>query len=119
MFDAQLLHAAASDTTEVYSPWFGRGSDNARFTLDLVDLDSGSKITVEVYHKNADETGDGTLYSGTSIAENGKGRSTEEWTGLREMVRYKFTVQSELPDTASWVLFRMLPPVWFDTVDAS
>ena len=118
MFEAQLLRANANSSTLVYSPWMPRGADSAILTVDLVALDSGSKVTVEVFHKNSEDTGDGTLFSGVSAVRNSKGRTSSTWAGLKELVRYRFTCNSELEDTASWILFRMLPPVWFDSVVA-
>lgn len=121
MFDAQLLFpGAAGAALSFYSPWFPRQGDNLRVTVDVVQRVS-SQLTVRVFTKNREDTGDGTDADvGTSIVASATGRSTAEWTsgtaGLKEMVRYKYTVQSTGTGATDWVLFRMLTPVWFDTV---
>jgi hypothetical protein len=120
MFEAQLLHGASDPFVIVYSPWFPRGGDNARFTLEIVAVGnvSGSvALQVDIYHKNSEDTGDGgvhtsNLFSGLTSAA---GRSTQEVEALKELVRYRYVVKDGSSD---WVLFRMLPPVWFDAVSA-
>lgn len=113
MFEAQLL-IASSEPTMVYSPWFPRQGDNAIFTLDLVD--ATGTILVEVFSKNTEDTGDGgSALTPNSGSKSSPGRTSFELSGnLKELVRYRFTVSG----SGNWVLFRMLPPVWFDTVDA-
>lgn len=116
MFQAQLLMSG----TDVYSPWFKRGGDGLRATLDFVAQSGGNVLTVRAFTKNEADTGDGTdaISAVTITASTTPGRFTSEWlstvsTGLKELVRYKFS----LANTASgWALFRMLPPVWFDAV---
>jgi len=73
-----------------------------------------------IYQEQGD-SGDGSdADGGTSIVASATGRSTAEWTSgtaaLRELVRYQYTVQSTGIGATDWVLFRMLAPVWFDTV---
>jgi len=110
----------ATEGTKVYSPWFPRQGDNAIMTLEVVAV-SGATIKVEVLTKNSEDAGDGTIVTGVTgdadITASTVGRSDGEWDQvLEELVRYKFTVTNT---TEKWVLFRMLPPVWFDTVDAA
>lgn len=110
MIDARLLMAGSA----VYTPWVPRGGDNLRATLDVVDLGTSGEITVSVWTKNSEDTGDGSDANGSvSITRSSVGRTTQEWEGdAKEWVRYKIVVNG------NWVLFRMLEPVWFDTVDA-
>ncbi len=113
MFDAQTLLVAAS-TIEVFSPWFPRGGDTVRCVAEALSIAGGSapELTVEVLTKKSDETGDGTAASGTPISLTAVGRSTiREFTGLEDMIRFRFTFES---DNVAWVIFRMLPPCWFD-----
>ena len=124
MFDAQYLLAPSGGTTAVYSPWFPRGADNGRFTAELIRLvGSGTaKLVVRLFHKNADADAsyDGTEVDATkTIQITAEGtRTTTEWTGLRELVRYKIEVTETASGGDVWILFRMLDPVWFDTVKA-
>ena len=126
MFAAQSL--ITDNLVEVYSPWFPRGGDHARFTVDVVSMgQSGGgvpEIAVRVWTKNTEETGDGADADATvSIVRTTVGRTTQEWlststTGLKELVRYKFSVGNTSDVGTVWALFRMLNPVWFDAVKA-
>lgn len=121
MFDAQLLFpGAAGAALSFYGLWFPRQGDNLRVTVDVVQRVS-SQLTVRVFTKNSEDAGDGTdAEVGTSIVASATGRAAAEWTSgtatLLELVRYKYTVQSTGTGATDWVLFRMLSPVWFDTV---
>ncbi len=110
MVNAQLLEAGCT----VYSPWIPRGGDNLIATLEVVEIGSGGRIDVFVWTKNSEDVGPGTDASGTlKITLTAVGRGDEEWIGdAKEWVRYKIVV------TGNWVLFRMLSPVWFDSVQA-
>ena len=122
MFEAQLVNCKATDV-EIFSPWFPRGGDNVSVTLEVVDVDSAT-IEVELFTKNSEQSGDGVDTDSTNtvnISRNTLGRTSKEWAptdnanlSILEMVRYKFIVKAD----GNWVLFRMLPPVWFDSVRA-
>lgn len=124
MFEAQTL--MADSLVEVFTPWFPRGGDHARFMVDVVSLgQSGGgvpEITVRIWTKNTEQTGEGADADATvSIVRTAAGRTTAEWvststTGLKELVRYKFAVANTLDLGTVWVLFRMLTPVWFNGV---
>ncbi len=129
MFEAQLLNSPGGSLVEVYSPWFPREGDLGRFTLEVVDIDNNHvnatmQLTVAAFTKNREDTGNGSNAIGaTSIVRTTAGRSTSEWvstssTGFKELVRYKFTFQNAGEEGGGWVLFRMLPPAWFDAVTA-
>jgi hypothetical protein len=124
MFEAQLLMKGSV----VFGPWFPRRGDNIRATLDVVNiLGTNTKIVVELYTKNTETPGNGENAdtSGTprlNIEGTARDQTTTEWSEdtdsdvqILELVRYKYTVTSE--DDFGWVLFRMLAPVWFDSVE--
>lgn len=115
MFQAQLLIRPSTSDLSVYNPWFNRGGDYLRTTLDPVGL-QGATLTVKVLITNRQDSGDGVEIEGTSIVGTTVGRSTAEWGGLEELVRYEFTVGTA---SGNWALFRMLDPVWFDGVSGS
>lgn len=126
MFDSQLLFCGSVPATgiKVYSPWFPKSADHLRASLEVTQI-FGATIKVELFTKNSEDAGDGTNADSagvpTNITANAVGRTTQEWyssgtVGLLEMVRYRFTVTGTL--TSHWVLFRMLPPVWFNAVTA-
>ena len=127
MFEAQLLMADINNDVEVFSPWFPRGGDNALFTLDLVQSDEAGtaslQLEVKAFTKNLEVPGDGAdSISGTRITVTSSDtRKSETWlstssSGFDELVRYKFILSATGDDGAVWVLFRMLPPSWFDSV---
>ena len=118
MFEAQYLMTKASAGLTIYSPWFPRQADNVRFNIDLDDV-NGATLDIVLFHKNREDTGDGST-TGTSIsALNTLGRTVAEFKGLKEMVRYKFVVKADSNGTLGWILFRMLPPIWFDSVSTT
>ena len=116
MFQAQLL-ICTNPSQPVYSPWFPRQGDNLRATVELVANAASANITVTVLTKAQDSTSNGSPIGSTFGSSGGTlNRYTAEFTptdGINELVRYKFD-----PGTTSsgWVLFRMLAPVWFDSI---
>ena len=120
MFEAQILKVGCT----VYSPWFPRGGCSITATLEVVEIDgTDPTINVEVYTKASDDSGAGTdAEAGRDITRtlgDGPGRTSETWVGkVNDFVRYKFTIANESSEDPGWVLFRMLPPQWFDAVIA-
>lgn len=115
MFEAQLL-ITDSNAPEVYSPWFPRRGDNARFTLEIVAKSGSTKLTVALYTKTPDASGDGsTIGSPVDIGSVGRTEFDSD-SEMAQLVRYKFLASSG--STGDWILFRLLPPVWFDSVKA-
>ena len=110
MFQAQLLPGGQA----IYSPWFQRGGDSAKFVLDLIAVAGVSSLAVTFYTKRADDTGDGVVTTGSTISTSSIGRTLSgEITGMYDLVRYKFNPGTT---TSEWFLFRMLPPIWWDSV---
>jgi len=122
----------------VLSPWFPREADNAIFSWEKIQ-DSGSVgLTVTVWHKTTEETGEGTQITGSWSTDGDI--SYKKFTGLRELVRFEYTASApgsvvqgtvlepggagaevNVPIAAAdigWVKFRMLAPTWFNTADA-
>lgn len=114
-FQAVLLRRG----TVIFSPWIERRCDRLRATAEVV-LTSGDSLTVDLFTKKPDMRGDGTLVdAATKITLSAAGRQTVEWnpqtgTGMAGLVRYRFTVGTST--ATGIVVFRMLPPIWFDTL---
>jgi hypothetical protein len=113
-----VISAVVREPGDFYGRWFGREGDNVRLTLDVSALGASAQITVSLYSKNVSDPGDGApVDPSVDIDLSTVGRVEGEWSlpstdnnlELKELVRYKCTV------AGSWVMFRLLPPVWFDS----
>lgn len=118
--DEQFRAVVIHDGTEVFSPWTERQGDYLRATLDVIRGNLGTALEVRLFSKNKNETGDGSeVDASTFISATAIGRTTIEWgsdtgTGLKELVRYWFSCGGSVG--ATWMVFRMLSPVWFDAI---
>lgn len=54
MFEAQMLITTGADYS-VYSPWFPRGGDNLRATLEVVKRGTAATVTVRIFTKNTED----------------------------------------------------------------
>ncbi|MEZ4495175.1 MAG: hypothetical protein R3C29_17905 [Dehalococcoidia bacterium] len=121
MFQAQQLTAkAATSTPSVYSPWVNRMGDNMLYSVDLVDK-SGSalQLKVTVLTKNTEDlpSAQTTLTNITTTGSGSEVVTEEQAGGIKEQVRYKFELAGTIA-AGDWVLFRMLQPIWYDSVTA-
>ena len=93
--------------SNVFSPWLSREADNAIFSYEIIKSGGTPTFTVQVWHKNEEETGEGSLYdsnlSWTQIGSSGIWTAT--CTGLKELVRFEYDVTGSSGDS---ILFRML-----------
>lgn len=119
MFEAQYLMTKNNTTgIVVFSPWFPRKGDNIQYAIDLIEA-VGAKISVTLFTKNTEDPGDGTTTGSAISLTNTVGVTSEVLKqGVVELVRYQFNVVADASNTLGWVLFRMLSPVWFDSVKA-
>lgn len=110
----QLLARANEENVSVFTDWLNRGGDRAVFTAELISAIDAT-ITVEVFHKNAEDTGFGTS-AGTVVSATGTlGLHRAEIGSLKEMVRYKITVTGTSSDSLGAILYRIHSATWFDT----
>lgn len=114
MFQAQYLPGG----TTIYSPWFPRGGDYMVATVEVAAADAaGTVLTVQVLSKDKSDFGDGLALTTPTFTQTGAGRTsvtfggTTAAAGMKDLVRFSFSCPS-----AKWVLFRMLPPSWFDAI---
>jgi hypothetical protein len=127
MFDAQILIAPSITSGDVFSvlgPWMPKGGDNVTIALESIaeSLTSLATFGVELYTKNSEDVGDGTV-TGTSISwikgTDTLGVKTATSTGeVKELVRYRFTMD-DVATVKDFFMFRMNPPVWTDSVAGS
>lgn len=112
---------------EAWTSWFDRQAENCQFRGELVDFyasDSPANdpiLQISIYHKNSDDTGDGTAASdgagGNAVLELGNGQvsgdiSVAKAVDLKELVRFKFEWPAGVAD--DWIRHRLLTPAWFD-----
>ena len=105
----------------IFSPWFRRQADNAIFTYYQIQKLLGTdKLRVEIFHKNEEELGPGTLIADADdFVEQAPTGSGIYWTspavmGLKELVRYRvWSKRTTGPALGTW--FRILEPTWFNT----
>src|SRR5258706_8967048 len=99
----------------LYGVWIPRGGDNGRFSLEVV-ANGGAKIIVQLFHKDFSDMGDGTSLGSSITFDGTNGRTTQEWVGVKQLVRFLFTVtpyKTKKAGEFGWVLFRFLQPSWF------
>lgn len=113
MFHGQYL--ISGDT--VYSPWISREGDLLRVHYDAIALGKGALCGLQVFHKNRQDTGPGTMAGTVTLNVSAVGVTGSEFSDLKEMVRYKMFCTS--PTKGNYALFRILSPIWFDQVRAS
>jgi hypothetical protein len=128
MFDSQTILAASTAATVLYSPWFPRGGDHAIFGLEVQgwsESNAGTKLKIEVFHKKREDSGDGAIagVSGTDHItiesdDSTPWRSTRDWgsVGFYDLVRFKITFTAN--SATQWAIFRILAPIWYDSVKA-
>jgi len=116
----QLTVAGATGTSSitVFTPWFRRQADNARFTYEVFSVIGTPTFTVEVYHKSSEDIGTGSALSMSWDTVGGFMAGTA--VGLKEMVRFKITLESSgsTGDLES-IFYRFLEPTWFDQASGS
>ena len=113
----------------VFTDWFPRGGDNLLIRAQMFARESGSQtVTINLYSKKTDATGDGTLLKDVSgstfavvlnslVVTSGiylpkATNSGVEDGGMRELVRYKLTVNNVTAGYSAAV--RLFPPIFFD-----
>lgn len=117
MFDLQLLYVR-NDSYSVFSPWMDREADFVAMILSMDQFLGSPTLEMELFHKNSDEAGDGTVVPGGKITITASAfPGFLLWAGLKENVRCKFTVVGSAGSSGSdgdWCLMRTLDPVWYD-----
>ncbi|MFO0982868.1 MAG: hypothetical protein U1E76_14245 [Planctomycetota bacterium] len=99
------------DATSVHSPIIPRVTDAGTFAYNLLQLGGTTtgSVAAAVEHRNADEsswTNAGSFLTATSTGPKLKAISG----GLKELTRFKFTLNSGSSD--AWARVAIMPPVW-------
>ena len=98
----------------VYSPWFMREkkATAAIFLAYVIDAGSGGIVTIDVFHRNSEDTNTGGAALGNVVTNQGSSSTVQHSniTGLKEMVRLKYTVGG---DTGGWVHLAVPSPIFY------
>ena len=122
MFDAQMLINPSASGLTIYGPWMPRGGDNATLGIDLVaESMTAGGFRIRVATKASEDAGDGVAISTEKTIAHGDGADQYTWEvsgQMKDLVRYEFAFVNSA-NAGAWVLFRMLPISWFDSVATS
>jgi hypothetical protein len=97
------------DGNATYSPQFPRGGLAATFAVSVTQIVNSPNFTVTVQHRNSDDTSWTDAGTFTTITSTAKG--VEDITGLKEILRIKYTFGAGDSSTAG-VHFLMQAPSW-------
>jgi hypothetical protein len=126
MIDARVLAthpkpaSSTPDFVKLFGVWIPRGGDNLRIVFEAVS-NLGTNIWISLYHKNRGDAGNGSLAPGGMKLTEPSGRYTHEWAGLKEQVRFWFSLSpgaSLSTGQVGMIMYRFLQPVWFESVKA-
>lgn len=108
---------------DTLTDWSPRQGDNVIVFAEEIDISVANNtisLTIQLYHKNLDEVGDG-VGVGSPITLDG-GVSKFKYTqvqGLKELVRFRLTAIGNSGGDEGyvfgWVHFRILDPTWYDS----
>lgn len=95
-----------------FSAPFGRGGQNAMFSIDVLDVPGSSvQLDIDVEHKNLEDTTWTSLGSFSSITSTGV--KTLSVTGCKEMLRFNYAISAgSSPHVYDAFYFNTLAPVW-------
>lgn len=109
---AAETHDGSGNDTIVFSPWFAREGDSMTSTVEVIELRTSGTLTVDVYHKDSEDTGAGSVVSvtGTNTFTTKTVGSFRHQT-LKELVRYRVKLQhTGGGDDTVFCHFRILNP---------
>jgi hypothetical protein len=96
------------DGNAFYSPAFPRGGEAAVFTVETTHVSSSPTFVVTIQHRNEDDTSWADLDTFSNITA--VGTSTKDVTGIKELVRLKFTFSTTGADDAVHII--VPAPAW-------
>lgn len=122
MIDAMILFAGSSPTV-VFSPWFPRQADMLRVVAGCVALSGSCELMLDLFSKSSEDVGDGVAVDATThltlsavgISSPTEWRTVAGQNGVEQLLRFRYTVSGSAAN--DWILFRLLPAVWFDAVN--
>ncbi|MBK9386521.1 MAG: hypothetical protein IPN34_17040 [Planctomycetes bacterium] len=121
MIGELIVASVVSDVpkpTILYTPWMPRQGNNFTSTFEVIAI-SGTdvKLTVDIYQKNKDDTGQGTAnaVTGTNFRTT-VGVQSFRNTNCKQLVRYRATLDTDTAEPSGsytmYAIFRVLMPAW-------
>ena len=98
------------------TPWMQRQGNGVTTTFEIIDISAGTKVTVELFEKNSEDTGDGTQNgspTGNSLSDIDVASFRN--TAIKQLVRYQLTIEATGTPVAGdiyWAHYRILAPAW-------
>lgn len=87
-------------------PTIARSTMSALFAVQVTNMSGSPTLSVVVQHRNRDDVAWGTAASFTAITTDGKYQAAA--TGLKELIRYTFTITAG-PSTSGACVFAAAP----------
>ena len=112
-----VLICPASGSTIIFTPWYHRLADNARFAYEIIQTVGSPTFAVDVRHRNAEDTSPEGDSAGSSWTTSGNFR-LQTVSGLKEMFRFKITLTAGGASTSA-IVYRFLEPTWFDQAEGT
>ena len=100
------------DGEAYYSPAFARGGLGVVFAVDVsnISLPGATQFDITVETRNSEDTSWGALASFDAITAIGV--HEKNYTGIKEIVRFKYGFSGGTPVAADAVTFLMQAPSW-------
>jgi len=113
----EVLICPGSGNTIIYTQWFRRLADNARFAYEIIQSIGSPTFTVDVRHKDSENTSPDGASAGSSWTSSGNFR-LQTVSGLKELFRFKLTLAASGGSTEA-IIYRFLEPTWFDQAEGT
>jgi len=95
-------------STPYFSPTFPRGGLAALFSWEIRLVEGSSALTVDIEHKNEEDT---SFTSAGSIGSmSNEGTYSKDTSGLKEQIRLKFLVSGG--SSGDYIHVVLAPPAW-------
>ncbi len=114
MLIGQTIAAEDGAPTSVWTHWSTRLGANVTSVLDVIYLSSDAQIALELYEKDESETTETGLANGSGTTVTTAGVTDFRTTTVKQLVRYKVTLQRTSGTGVVYAHFRIPNPSWED-----
>ena len=103
------------DGDTFFTPLMPRQGNGVTTTFEVVALAATAKVTVKLFEKNSESTGEGSENTSGSGNRTSPGVTSFRNTAIMELVRYQITIEAASEPVLGdiyWAHFRILAPAW-------